>query len=1040
MLGNGRTLEKLHSTMSISEAESGNSGSGALRVQAGASDESGKFDKAMKTYQRSMAIRRRLANMSASTTCFPDNRGDGSSGSGGALSEVNTAAQTSSSSLRGPQLRSSVLITRVAPAPSTASFASSQRPRVLPEIASSVVKASKTTAITSSPTTTLGAGSSIETCSSMTASIPHAHVLPPVLSTATRPSNPPSAQQKTAPSSSSPLYVTVQLRSSAKHGNSDRDNANDSSNGEEDAVMQKNTLDSSAPIDPPRLLPLASGWGLIAYDPKVVAERQRTAAWHNSRSFDGGTHGHADQLSASTTDSRQPSQTPSFHQMMGGTYDVPTLDTIFRGPCNGVDRRQQGHQSLLAPPSSARAPIPAATLARQHPKKSITAAAVEPMSSPSASTGLQLSPSLISKSSVSSPAAAVIQQVPPVPASSSAAARAQATQIGDNDLSYLASRFPAQVAAEEDQRTSRTAAKAHPEANERSTGKGRGGVHAGEPLAMVRMPASDLSLKPSEANVTPTVTSPLGKNLTRTTTAQFYSTASLTKTFDGAEYLNDYILLSDIGSGATGRVVLAFSLSMNKTVAIKIILKPKENNRLQRRASASALGSGQRSEKGGGSGRRTVGALATTAPKDMQNCMLSFSSTERQSERTKTSPAPLTTVAGKTRNVQREIEVMKDLNHPNIVRLYEVINDPKANSLFLILQYVDRGAVAQLDSTGHIRASLHPWTLLPIATQVSDSLVYLHEQHIVHRDIKPENILVSRDGHAFLADFGVAELMNGETGQPTAATLAYQGTPLFMAPEIYAGVDDEEEDEDAQQTPGGCTQRRSSDDSGQSSSMKASLSREEERGLRVIDPFALDVWSLGVTFYTLLIGHVPFTSMLQIRQTVQQGVNIPTSLPGEWRTVLRRTMEPRQESRISSAELRHMLHAMLAEQEAAEVTAGRRGRKESRSTTLSRPRNTSHQSKTASPSTRRVSCAADTGEESVNLGSSSSGRSSGSGNESIISGSGHRLVSSSHFTSDDDGDSSDDTTDTSRHDHRNLDLSINSSVLDVLRPTNLKKR
>ncbi|GET86633.1 protein kinase, putative [Leishmania tarentolae] len=935
MLRNGGTLENLHSARNISETECSNSGSGSstVGVNVRTSGGAGKFDKAMEMYQRSMAIRRRLTSTSSGSTRFLAN-GDGNRGvDGGVLTEDNTPAQTSLSSLHGPKLRSSARIIRAEPASSIVSCASPLRSQVLPETAPRVETRSQTKATASHPITEFGARASIKTSSPTAALMVHSQVSLSALGSAKLLPNPPDAERKTESSSSSSLSLAIPSRGHAKCRNGDQHKKADGDGSKSDAALRKDSLAFNAHLDSPHLFP---------------TERQRMSSRHSSSNtsecFAVGLNNYIGDNSGESTAEAESWSALSFHQMMGRSYDVPALDTIFCSFSGDVDRWQQGQRLL-------RSPTHAAT------------SAAAPTFSPSVSTSLQLSSPLIPKKSVPPPAAAVTGRIPATSVSSSAATteaeEVHAMPAGNKGVSYMARCPSAQVAERKDRGSSSRADKARPEASGCSMAEGREGVHARSSLEPVKMMASALNFKPTEGNAPPLGLPLLDENSTRK--AQFYSTASLAETFDGAQYLNDYILLNEIGSGSTGRVVLAFSTSMNKSVAIKIMQKPKEKPRLRRHVSTCSSASvlGLCSDSGTSGGEREVGTLATMIPKTMQNFNPPSSSAGRQSKRLKKPSASLTSVAGKARNLQREIEVMKDLNHPNIVRLYEVINDPKANSLFLILQYVDKGAVAQLDSTGSIRAPLQPWALLPIATQVSDGLVYLHEQHIVHRDIKPENILVNRNGQAFLADFGVAELMDAKAGQPTVATLAYQGTPLFMAPEIYTGVDDE--DGDAEQAPGAYTRRKSSDTAEESSSIVGSPSREERHHRSVIDPFALDVWALGVTFYTLLIGHVPFTSMLQISQTVEKGVRIPTSLPAQWRTVLRRTMEPRQELRISSAELCHMLHAMLAKQEAREVGAGERSWKAS-----------------LSIHSRNMSLVADTEEESVNLGGTSSS-SSGTG-------------------------------------------------------------
>jgi serine/threonine protein kinase len=547
-------------------------------------------------------------------------------------------------------------------------------------------------------------------------------------------------------------------------------------------------------------------------------------------------------------------------------------------------------------------------------------------------------------------------------------------------------------------------------------------------------------------------------------TAQFYNTASLAKTYDGSQFLNDYILLSDIGSGATGRVVLAFSTSMMCSVAIKIILKPKERKyRLQRSRclSDSSLTSSNTSERRNGAAELDVtttgggGDGGVSSQHQQKNASLPVPPNGRYGEassnatsstaRHGTAPPPprrkgvsstrLTTAERMTRNLQREIDVMKDLNHPNIVRLYEVINDPKANSLFLILQYVDSGAIAQLNSSGCIASPFTPEALLPIATQVIDGLVYLHEHRIVHRDIKPENILVNRDGQAFLADFGVAELMNAESGLPTAATLAYQGTPLFMAPEIYMVDDDDDavvdlrevdlnddspESRKAPLTTSAVSvhgdrrvpvrgEGRSSRCSG-SASMTASGTAAGRCSPRTIDPYALDVWALGVTFYTLLVGHVPFSSMLQIRQTIHSGVDVPQNLPEAWRTILHCTMEPDVSKRISATQLKQKLHAMLDATPTKAASTARRDVMRGRARGPSRPQ---------PPPPHQHQQQQRPAAVTLNLRSADE--------EDVILGSG-TPVEEAVMCADEAGRMVDD------FDDFDCNFSINSSIMDVLRP------
>ncbi len=129
--------------------------------------------------------------------------------------------------------------------------------------------------------------------------------------------------------------------------------------------------------------------------------------------------------------------------------------------------------------------------------------------------------------------------------------------------------------------------------------------------------------------------------------------------------------------------------------------------------------------------------------------------------------------------VMREIEVMKKTNHPNIVRLIEVLETPK--KIYLILEYCEGGELV-----GKIRKmpEINEEDCRTIIGRLADAIAYLHKIGIVHRDIKPENILISTDNpndpwNIKVSDFGLATSTNA-----CAMMDNIVGTPLYMAPEI----------------------------------------------------------------------------------------------------------------------------------------------------------------------------------------------------------------------------------------------------------------
>ncbi|KAF1336146.1 Camkk/camkk-meta protein kinase, partial [Globisporangium splendens] len=137
-------------------------------------------------------------------------------------------------------------------------------------------------------------------------------------------------------------------------------------------------------------------------------------------------------------------------------------------------------------------------------------------------------------------------------------------------------------------------------------------------------------------------------------------------------------------------------------------------------------------------------------------------------------------------DIKREIAIMKKLNHPNVLRLYEVMDDPNMNKLFLVLEYMEHGDLLSHQKKKHphsIMESLHDRDLHCVVLQVVLGLAYLHEQKIVHGDIKPQNILVGDHDVVKIADFGISQSLYGSK-QKLSDTA---GTPAVMSPEMCSG-------------------------------------------------------------------------------------------------------------------------------------------------------------------------------------------------------------------------------------------------------------
>ncbi len=156
-----------------------------------------------------------------------------------------------------------------------------------------------------------------------------------------------------------------------------------------------------------------------------------------------------------------------------------------------------------------------------------------------------------------------------------------------------------------------------------------------------------------------------------------------------------------------------------------------------------------------------------------------------------------------------KIEAMTQarLNHPNIVTIFSF---SRIDGQYVIaMEYVEGRSLKEVLQE---HAHLHPAEAVAIIAQVAEGLRYAHAHNVIHRDIKPANILIAPDGKVKLSDFGIAKIL-GAQGLTKTGTLV--GTPWYTSPEQIIGKN--------------------------------------------ID-FRTDLYSLGVTFYEVLTGRVPFDS------------------------------------------------------------------------------------------------------------------------------------------------------------------------------------
>jgi len=154
--------------------------------------------------------------------------------------------------------------------------------------------------------------------------------------------------------------------------------------------------------------------------------------------------------------------------------------------------------------------------------------------------------------------------------------------------------------------------------------------------------------------------------------------------------------------------------------------------------------------------------------------------------------------------VRREIKILQILNHPHIIRLYEVIETP--SDVFLVMEYVPGGELFDyIVQSGR----LHEDEARRFCQQIICGLECCHANNIIHRDLKPENLILDKDNNIKIADFGLSNIVRDGELLSTSC-----GSPNYAAPEVISG--------------------------------------------QLYAGAEVDLWSCGVILYALLCGFLPF--------------------------------------------------------------------------------------------------------------------------------------------------------------------------------------
>lgn len=130
----------------------------------------------------------------------------------------------------------------------------------------------------------------------------------------------------------------------------------------------------------------------------------------------------------------------------------------------------------------------------------------------------------------------------------------------------------------------------------------------------------------------------------------------------------------------------------------------------------------------------------------------------------------------------REISLLKELQHPNIVRLYDVIHAEK--KLTLVFEYLDQDLKKYMDLNG---GPLNVPTIKSFLYQLLCGVDFCHSKSVLHRDLKPQNLLINKEGELKLADFGLARAFGIPVKKYTheVVTLWYRAPDVLLGSQTY---------------------------------------------------------------------------------------------------------------------------------------------------------------------------------------------------------------------------------------------------------------
>ena len=195
---------------------------------------------------------------------------------------------------------------------------------------------------------------------------------------------------------------------------------------------------------------------------------------------------------------------------------------------------------------------------------------------------------------------------------------------------------------------------------------------------------------------------------------------------------------------------------------------------------------------------------------------------------------------------ESEVRILQQLNHPNIVELYDLLSDNE--KIYVVMEFCGGGELFEyILDRGHLTEA----EARPLMREILQGLQYVHSFGIAHRDLKPENLLFGDDGEVKISDFGFSRFVDDRGMAQTPC-----GSPCYASPEVLSG--------------------------------------------KPYDARKSDIWSAGVVCYAMLTGKLPWTQRNQaalFQQIRQGGYNVPNFLSPLCQDFISKLMEVNDKKR-----------------------------------------------------------------------------------------------------------------------------------------------